>query len=57
MTKYYCDHNPCPFVHEGWCAYWDCNIELMQHRGVKCLMDDAMNYAIERVMEDKQHGR
>lgn len=49
----------CPLykTHEGWCAYWDCNIELMQHRGVKCLMDDAMNYAIERVMEDKQHGR
>jgi len=22
MRNYFCDHNPCPFFHEGWCAYW-----------------------------------
>ena len=52
MIKYYCDHNSCIFFHEGWCAYWDCSIELIQHRGVKCLMDESMNYAINTMMED-----
>ena len=51
MMEYYCDHNSCIFFHEGWCAYWDSTIELMQHRGVKCLMDDTMCYAINKMMD------
>lgn len=56
MIKYYCDHNSCPFFHEGWCAYWDSTIELMQHRGVKCLMDDTMCYAINKMMMEGIHN-
>ena len=56
MMEYYCDHNSCIFFHEGWCAYWDSTIELMQHRGVKCLMDESMNYAINKMMMEGIHN-
>ena len=56
MRNYFCDHNPCPFVHEGWCAYWDCAIELMKIREYKCLMDETMCYAINKMMEG-DHGQ
>jgi len=51
ILDYYCDHNVCPFIHDGWCSYWDSSTELMKNRGTKCSFDNSTYDRIDEVMQ------
>ena len=48
--NYYCNVNICPFDHDGWCAYWDSTIELMNRRKKSCPMNRDKQEVIDMMM-------